>query len=143
MSAIKILNVLFHCKAHACREKTQLCHTIVVITHIAKLHITSTNQQNFQKNIARGLSIEKNNLISDLRLMMSEKCSQVNRFEGMSMGISAKGKLTLQKVTSLRLSVVSMGKESQMLRSSIFKNCFATLATRAEGKIINMDEMDD
>ena len=100
----------------------------MVITHIAKLHITSTNQQNFQKNIARGLSIEKNNLTSDLRLMMSEKCSQVNRFEGMSMGISTTGQLTLQKAISSHVPIENVDKVSRMLSSKICENYFEILA---------------
>ena len=61
-----------------------------------------------------GLSIENNDLSSDMRLITNEKHSQVSRFKGMNMDISVKG-----QVMSSRLSIENGDKVSRMLCSKI------------------------
>ena len=93
------------------------------------------------RKIAHDLSVENNDLTSDLRLATDNKYSQVRIFEGVSMVISAKVQSTLQKLMPSRLPVDNMDKVSRILSSSICENGFETLPKHAEGKRIGMHEM--
>ena len=89
------------------------------------------------------LADEEINLSTDINLKIKETGSKVNRLKGPIIGIISKGKATLQKVVSSLFSMKNMNKVYKILSSNICEHYFSMLAKYTEGKIINIDKIDN
>ena len=89
----------------------------------------------------RGEIDEKNNLSTEIRLKINEACSKASRLKDTIMGISSKGKITLQKAMPSSLSIESIEKVEKMISSNICEHYFTALTKHAEVKRASIVKM--